>query len=169
MLSNHRESPQGRRLTVGILKNSDDFNGAGCLLWSLRDRHYMPGKYVFASDYEEHAAMNINGRDAKLKLVDCQELRRGFKVGDHSSARYRGDGFDVEVVYTVTGVCKPDDEQCEVTDYNATITVRRGSTKQMLTARNLRQLVFGLCGRAAATLVVSSRATDAGWGTLDNS
>lgn len=99
----------------------------------------MPGKYILMSDYEEHAAMNINGRDVKLKLVNSQELKRGFKVGDHSSFRYRGDDFDVEVVYTVTGVCKPNDEKCEVDDYKATITVTSGSAKQSVTAR-------GICG-----------------------
>lgn len=99
----------------------------------------MPGKYVFVSDYEEHAAMNINGRDVKLKLVNSQELKPGFKVGDHSSFRYHGDGFDVEVVYTVTGVCKPDDEKCEVNEYNATITVTSGSANHILTAH-------GICG-----------------------
>lgn len=131
--------PQGSRLKIGILKNTDDFNGAGCSLWSLQDRRYLPGKYVFVSDYEEHAAMNINGRDVKLKLLNSQELKRGFKVGDHSSFRYQGDAFDVEVVYTVTGVCKPDDEQCEVDDYNATITVTSGSARQTLNAH-------GICG-----------------------
>src|SRR6185312_17495524 len=123
--------PQTGRLTIGILKSTDDFNGAGCLLWRIKDRRYMPGKYVFVSDYEEHAAMNINGRDVKLKLVNSQELKPGFKVGDHSSFRYHGDGFDVEVVYTVTGVCKPDDEKCEVNEYNATITVTSGSANHI--------------------------------------
>jgi hypothetical protein len=131
--------PRGGQLTIGILKNTDDFDGAGCSLWNIKDRRYMSGKYVFISDYDEHARMNINGRDVKLKLVNSQELKAGFKVGDHSFFRYRGDGFDVEVVYTVTGVCEPNDEKCEVDEYNATITVTNRSTKQILTAH-------GICG-----------------------
>ena len=100
----------------------------------------MPGKYVFASDYQEHAAMNIDGRDVKLKLVNSQELKLGFKVGDHSTFRYHGaDSYDVEVIYTVTGVCKPDDEKCEVTEFNAVITVTSGSASCSLPAH-------GICG-----------------------
>ena len=110
----------------------------------------MPGKYVFASDYEEHAAMNINGRDVKLKLVNSQELIPGFKVGGHSSFRYHDDSFDVQVIYTVTGVCKPDDEKCEVNEYNATITVTSGSTKQIVTAH-------GICGSSSSLSLAEAR------------
>jgi hypothetical protein len=116
------------------------------LVWGIKDDRYMPGKYVFASDYQEHAAMNIDGCDVMLKLVNSQELKSGFNVGDHSSVRYHGDTFDVEVIYTVTGVCKPDDEQCEVTDYNATITVTSGSAHRSLAAH-------GICGSQSSTFV----------------
>src|SRR5690349_11891256 len=96
LLNAQQPPPTSRgRLTIAFLKNTDDFNTAGCMLWRIKDRRYVPGKSIFVSDYERHAAMNINGRDVKLTLVDSQELQPGFKVGDHSSSWYRGDGFDV--------------------------------------------------------------------------
>lgn len=83
--------------------------------------------------------MNIGGRDTALALVESSGAKRESKKGDRSTYHYRGEGVDVVVKYVVTGVCAPDDESCEVTNYDALITVATRSAKRTIRAH-------GICG-----------------------
>lgn len=132
--------PQPKVLPViGFIRNSTDFDGAGCTLWPRTDRKYADGRDLFRSDFDGRAVMNIDGRDRPLKLTASSEPKIKLKVGRRSMYRYQGDGVTVNVRYIVTGICKPDDESCEVTNFDAVVTVTTGSGVRRLE-------VHGICG-----------------------
>jgi hypothetical protein len=97
------------------------------------------GRDVFRSDFDGRAVINLNGRDTLLKLVSSTTPKRESKKGDRSIARYRGEGVEVIVHYLITGLCAPDDEKCEVIDYEAVMEVSTPSGRRSVMAH-------GICG-----------------------
>lgn len=83
--------------------------------------------------------MNVNGRDVHLVQVQGAEWKPETKKGDRLRFSYRGNGVEAAVDYVVAAVCAPDDESCEVTRGNATITVTSRSLKRVVAAQ-------GFCG-----------------------
>ena len=128
-------------LKIANLKDSSVIDGCGCYLQFPAEGQKRFEKYVFMADIDEKEAwMNIEGRDVKLRLVDSiRDANRRVKVGDRSSRTYRAGDITVRVAYVVTRVCKPDDESCESTDYDATISVTKGDRRGQVKAR-------GSCG-----------------------
>lgn len=124
---------------IGFIRNSRDFDGAGCTLWPRTDQKYTDGRDLFRNDFDGRAIMNIDGRDRPLKLAASSEPKSKLKVGRRSMYRYQGDGVTVNIRYIVTGVCKPDDESCEVTNFDAVATVSTRSGVRRLDAH-------GICG-----------------------
>jgi hypothetical protein len=108
-------------------------------LWLLHDRTYQGGRYLLLADFDERAVINIRGTDTTLKLVGSSGANREPKKGDHSMRHYRGEGVDVVVKYVVTGVCRPDDESCEVTNYDAVLIVATRAGRRTIRAH-------GICG-----------------------
>lgn len=124
---------------IGFIRNSTDFDGAGCTLWPRTYQKYTDGRDLFRSDFDGRAVMNIDGRDRLLKLAASSEPKGRLRVGSRSTYRYRGDGVTVNVSYIVTGICKPEDESCEITNFDAVVTVT--------TRSGVRRLeVHGICG-----------------------
>jgi hypothetical protein len=135
-------SPNQKRLNpikIGVVRNRDSFDEAGCSLQISADYKKHNERYIFLSDYEDNAVMNIDGKDTNLKLVRRREPKGDPKKGDRSTWNYSAKGTTVRVDFLVTGVCDPNDESCEVTYYDATIAVTRGNDKQVVKAN-------GLCG-----------------------
>ncbi len=128
-----------QRIDVGFIRNSSEFDGAGCSLWLPSDRSQSDDRHIFVSDFRNTATMNINGRDVHLVQVQGAEWKAESKKGDRLRFSYRGDGVEAAVDYVIAAVCAPDDESCEVLRVNATITVTRGSSKRVVAAQ-------GLCG-----------------------
>ena len=126
-------------VVIRFVRNTSEFDGAGCSLWLPADHSHSDRRYIFISDLDDHAIMNINGRDVQLKPAGSTERKSEAKKGDRTIYRYRGDGVEVVVNYTVTGVCAPNDESCEATKYGAAITVTSGSAKRVVAAQ-------GVCG-----------------------
>ncbi len=136
----HESSNKPERLPdVGFIRNTGEFDGAGCSLWLLGDRTNSRDRYILLADSGERAVMNIGGRDTALKLVRSTGGNSELKKGDRLTYRYHGEAVDVVVRYVVTGVCAPDDESCEVTNYDATVTVQTRSGKRTVRAH-------GICG-----------------------
>jgi hypothetical protein len=124
---------------IGFVLDSSDFDGAGCTLWSKADPAYTDGRHIFLADFDGRAVMNIDGLDQALKLAWSSEEKGSLKIGKRSAYRYEGPGVTVSVRYVVTGMCKPDDESCEVTDYNAAVAVT--------TRSGMRRIqTHGICG-----------------------
>jgi hypothetical protein len=125
-------------LSIGTVKETAPFlEGAGCSLW-LQSESVSTGRYIFLSDFEGHARMNIDGRDTAIRLVRTQGSSL-FRVGRHSASWYRGDSVEVRVNYLVAAICAPGEESCEVTSYNATIIVSLGRSKKSIVTK-------GICG-----------------------
>ena len=126
-------------LKIGIVSHRDSFDGPGCSLQLPADNRKHNERYTLLSDSEDNAVMNINGKDLNLKLVSHNEPHGVLKKGDRSTWTYSRQGIKVRVDFVVTGLCPPGDEACEVTYYDATITVTRGNNKQLV-------IVKGVCG-----------------------
>jgi hypothetical protein len=114
------------------------FQESGCELLLPTDSRRSE-RYVFLSDFNSRAVMNINGQDVELSLVRSKESTRSVKKGDRSSFWYAGDGIEARVDYVVTGLCPPDDESCEVIYYSATIHLTTRFSKRDVKA-------YGVCG-----------------------
>jgi len=120
---------------IGIVQTPDEFDGTGCRLqlpfdWQSNDR------LIFASNADEDAVMNIDDTDVWMHRValDVGEGDNGRVVD-----RYRKDDIEVEVDFVVTKRCHPSDESCEVTWFDAVITVKRGQLQQTVSTK-------GICG-----------------------
>jgi hypothetical protein len=124
---------------VAFIRNTKQFDGAGCSLRLLGDRAKTEERYVFLSDFDGHAVMNIDGRDKELKLVESSGANREPRKGDRSTRRFRSEGVEVIVKYVVTRVCTPNDEKCEVIGYDAVISVTTNLGQRTVRAR-------GVCG-----------------------
>lgn len=125
---------------VANIRDASVVDGCGCYFqFPAEWRKKQPDKYVFMEGIDDEGAwMNVDGKDVNLKLVDSG---RGpdLAVGSRSSKRYKANGVDVRVDLVVTRVCKPGDEQCESTDYDATFTVTKAGRTRVVKAK-------GVCG-----------------------
>jgi hypothetical protein len=65
----------------------------GCELLRKGDE-YASERYVFFSDFNRRAIVNIGGRDVGLKLVRSKESGTGLKPGDRSHFRYASGGVE---------------------------------------------------------------------------
>ena len=126
-------------LKIGVVSNRDSSDGPGCSLQLPADYRKHNERYTLLSDSEDNAVMNIDGQDMNLKLVSHREPRGPSKKGDRSTWTYSRRGITVRVDFVVTALCPPNDEVCEVIYYDATITVTRGTNKQLV-------IVKGVCG-----------------------
>jgi hypothetical protein len=132
------EKDSARQLMVGIIKDRSGFDEGGCELLLPRDS-YTSERYVFLSDLQGRAVMNLGGLDIRLTLARPEESGSTPPKGDLSRHWYRGKNLQVRVDYTVSGLCPPDDESCEVIYYDAEIHLVSGRSQWTLAAH-------GLCG-----------------------
>jgi hypothetical protein len=127
-------------IKVGIVKDTSSFEEGGCSLQLPADQKKESQRYVFMSDLEnDHAVINVDGKDLKLKPVSHREPKGEPKKGDRSTFNYAGKETAVRVDFVATEVCSPNDEGCEATSYDATITVIRGLARQVVKVK-------GMCG-----------------------
>jgi hypothetical protein len=104
-------------------------SGCGCSFHFPSDSQM---RTVFGSNMDEsHAWMNINGRDVKLRLIRSTHPRNE-RVGSRTSETYQALSIKVSAVLVTTRMCGPLEEDCEVTNYEATFTVTKGKHKKTL-------------------------------------
>ncbi|MEW6210494.1 MAG: hypothetical protein AB1631_19160 [Acidobacteriota bacterium] len=121
---------------IGVIKKPA-LEGCGCSLQFPSDYRKHNDRYVFLSDLDDVAQMNIDGEDVLLKLVSKTESKG--RIGSRHSETYAAEGTKVRVNFVVTKLCDPKDEGCEVTWYSAIIAVNiNGKTQKMK--------VTGVCG-----------------------
>ena len=121
---------------IGLILDPGEFDGYGCRLQRPDDYWKNNATNVFVSNAEEEAIMNIDG-------VDVRMYRVGFDAGgsakaSHSVDRYRKDEIEVHVDFVITKRCSPD-ETCELTLFDAVVTVMRGLAKRTIKTK-------GICG-----------------------
>lgn len=91
--------------------------------------------YVFLAKYDlSRILMNIDGADIKLELVSTEG--RLDTLGSVLNMVYRTEGVVVRASYTATWVCPETNqsESCEVTRFDATYEVSKGSRRQLVHA-----------------------------------
>jgi hypothetical protein len=126
-------------IRVGMVRDKTPFEEGGCSLQLPADHKKQNQLYVFMSDLDDNAVMNLDGRDTKLKPTSHREPKSEPKKGDRSTFNYAAKGTSVRVDFVATEVCSPNDDGCEVTSYDATITLTRGAARQVVKAQ-------GICG-----------------------
>jgi hypothetical protein len=119
-------------IKVGIVRDTASFDGAGCSLQLPADYKKQNERYVFMSDLDDNAIMNIDGKDTRLKPVSHREPKGDPRKGDRSTWNYAAKGTSVRVDFVATEVCSPNVEDCEATSYDATITVIRAPGRQVV-------------------------------------
>ena len=125
---------------IGFIKHTGIVEGCGtCALHLRSDSEYHLERLIFYRDDDDQAWINVDGQDIRLKLESSMEDEGEEKVGKQSTYHYLAQDLRVRVDYTITRLCDPDDEACEVTWYDATITVIKDQRKQMVK-------VTGTCG-----------------------
>jgi len=134
-------SPDKGGLKIGFIKDFSEYEGnAGCTLRLPQDDKKDRKNFIFLSDYDDNAVVNVDGKDVNLKLKVRKEPKgEDLKVGQKSEEDYTGTGVKVHVDYVTTWVCPPDDESCEVTSFNAIVIVTRGNSRKAVRVK-------GVCG-----------------------
>jgi hypothetical protein len=125
---------------IANIRDSSVVDGCGCYFqFPAQWKNKQSDKYVFMEGIDDEGAwMNIDGKDVKLELVRTSNESNG-EVGSRSNKKYKAKGIAVQIDYVITRICKPDDEQCESTDYDATFTVTKAGRKRVIKAK-------GVCG-----------------------
>jgi hypothetical protein len=119
---------------IGTIKNSNAVDGCGCSLQTLKEsKNPNSNRFIFFSDIDEVAFINLDGKDVKLKLISKVDYKGKERVGKKFSRKYVAGNATVLVEYVITSVCAPNDESCEVTGHSGTITVTKDSRMQKLT------------------------------------
>jgi hypothetical protein len=124
------------RLKLGHFEDTE--NECGCSL-ARNTSNLRNHRVIFRGFFDETAQMNINGRRVKLRLSNASDEAHAFEVGDRSWETYAAPGVRVRVDFVISGVCPPSSENCEVTFYNAMITVRQRGRKIVVRT-------IGICG-----------------------
>ncbi len=129
------------QIEISELKDPSVVDGCSCSVQTLNEAKKPDSqKYLFLHEYGNDAWMNINGKDTKLTRVKSTEDEDvEYKVGRRFYEEYSAKGIKVRVDYLTTWICSPDDEGCEVTKYDITITVTKGDDSKIVKAT-------GVCG-----------------------
>ena len=123
---------------AGLIRNVSgavEVQGCGCY-FQFPNEGRNSNRYLFFEDFsEESPLMNIDGENVRLKLVSSSEPSGGVpKKGERFSRNYVSRGAKVRMDFVTTSVCAPNDEACESTGYDVTVTVWKGGLKQTVKA-----------------------------------
>ena len=128
--------------------------GVTSLVWSatpnhlvvpLKDQHAIDGcawsasaptvgsGFVFLGEIDDsRSLMNIGGSDVDLALTSEHGTLK--KVGDVLERTFKAQGVLVRAKYRVTWICPKGDDSCEVTRFNVSFNVSKGSKQQTVRA-----------------------------------
>jgi len=119
---------------IGILKNPRVVDGCGCYFMAPEDYGKKPpsNKMIYESTLDTQTAyINLQGRDMTFKKVSG-EAPKEAKKGTQFSLQYLAYDIKATIDLVVKQVCPPKDESCEVTNYDATLSVDTGSAHQTM-------------------------------------
>jgi len=117
---------------IGPIKDESVEDNCGCRFGYPSNPGSSFPVYVFLASYDIKTAwMNIDGQDVKLRLTHTTELKRE-RVGGRFRSTYVASGIKVLIVYTITNVCLPASPYCEMTGYDARVTVIKGARRQSI-------------------------------------
>jgi hypothetical protein len=128
-------------IKIGIIKDGSLFeDNGGCALQLPTDNRKNNERFIFLSDYDGNGLINLDGKDIKLKLrihKNASGAGDEEKVGSKSMDIFDGPGVTIKVDYIATWVCPPDDESCEITLYDATVTITRRKASKTVKVKGL--------------------------------
>ncbi len=130
---------QGEGIQIGILKNKSPAD-CGCYFYPIvagGKRDY--DKFLFISDSTGKAWININGRNLELKEVGRKQAKGEYGYCAGKRCTYRDREVTVSIDFRVTRKCPPEPSGCEVTDYDAKISVEKDGIKKSVQSQ-------GSCG-----------------------
>ena len=85
------------------------------------------GKVVFFLDAEsDHPVVRLDGKKLALDKGKSTKPADRPKVGDRFFEEYSAGDIAFRLDHTLTFVCPPDDESCEVAKFASTLTVKSG-------------------------------------------
>jgi len=131
--SNKRSVVSSIEPLIGVLKDTSAIGGCGCTFHPISTSGKTQiDQYVFFVDYSGRAHININGKDIELR-------EKGRKKGDlgicpRNSCTYTASSIIATAYYHQMSKCPPEPTECEVNDYNVTITVEKNGLKQKINA-----------------------------------
>lgn len=140
LLAQRRPSSANRLPLIQNISEAPEIQGCGCY-FQFPNQARNAERYVFFEDFsEESPLMNIDGRNVRLKLISSNEP---YSTDDSASSIRRGARFyrryvvgnvQVRMNFIVTSVCALNNESCESTGYNVTITAVKGNRRQTVRA-----------------------------------
>ena len=107
----------------------------GCYFY-LQDKPRAEGFVLYWGFGDEHAVMKINGNLTKLDIV---EEHISYKIGQDTTFKLKGDTVTANGSCKVSGVCPPESESCEITNYKGTLIVANSSQETTISIK-------GVCG-----------------------
>jgi hypothetical protein len=116
-------------LRIGVLNNAS-MPGCGCTFTPVRAERQFPEKYLFISDAEGRAYMNLDGRDTALREVGRKQAPGEYGYCAGSRCTFAADSITATVDFLEVERCPPEPTECEVTGYEVTITVERDGMKE---------------------------------------
>jgi hypothetical protein len=129
-------------VAVGYVSDANLVDGCGCSFYWPGEENKEGAKNIFSSDFGEMVWMNLNGRDAQLKLIKSTESEQNVKKGGCYYQIYQTGDMIIRIDYHVTWTCEADmleSESCEVTDYNLKISFSQNGRQKTIRAK-------GVCG-----------------------
>ena len=110
---------------IGML-DSLRVDGCGCYFQTDVNSE----EYYLTTDLIGTAWVNIDGMDISLKFVKKDGTLK-YKVGDKFSEFYSNSKYKIEIQYTVTDVCAPE-EECEWTSMDVILIVEENNKKSII-------------------------------------
>lgn len=132
----YSQSKQAPRL--GSVTEKSLLDGCGCSIYRTAE-DLKQDRYLFVSDMDEEAVINLDGKDVKLRVLSWKEKKGQLRVGARSSETYAAGDVNVRLDFTVRKVCPPKDESCEAIWYDVKMSVTRKGQRTVVNAK-------GLCG-----------------------
>lgn len=123
------------KLELGKLSREEVPAGCACGVYGLESE-----PLVFDADRASRPVLRVDGKLYRLEPTRSNRPKAKPKKGDTFFEEYASGDLKVRLDRTVTFVCAPDDEVCEVTDYLVDVTLEQGGKKR--TYRGLK----GDCG-----------------------
>jgi hypothetical protein len=116
---------------INTIPEKDIEYGCSCS-YSLKSKGISKDQFIFMSDIGfGNAIMNIKGKTVKIIPLGIDDIPKNAKVGDKFLQRYHYESIQLIFENTISFVCSPFDEGCEVVKFDSKLTVEDGSNEEV--------------------------------------
>lgn len=136
LLASMHSHASDQLLTINpMIKYKEAGGDCGCYFY-MQEKPENEGFILYWGFRDKHAAMKINGKLTKLDIV---EQNISYKLGQDTTFKLKSGLISANGSCKVAGVCPPESESCEITDYRGTLVVSNSSQEK-------RVPIKGVCG-----------------------